>query len=101
MDYENKGTCPICGRIMLQDGKSIDEHHFIPKSRGGKEKTFLHRVCHRFIHSQWTEKVLENELNTPEKILEKEETQKFLKFISKKDPLFYDITITSKNKRKR
>lgn len=100
-EYANIGACPICGRDMLNDGKSVDEHHFTPKSQGGKVKTKIHRVCHRFIHSQWTEKKLANELNTPDKIKQTEEIQKFLSFISKKHPQFYDLTITSKQKRKR
>lgn len=99
MSEEN--ICPICLRIMIEDGESVDKHHFVPKSRGGLETTKIHRVCHRFIHSQWLEKVLEKELNTPEKIRATEEIQGFLKFISKKDPQFYDLTITSKSKRKK
>lgn len=34
------GKCPICNRDMIK-GPSIDEHHFIPKSKKGKEKEFL------------------------------------------------------------
>ena len=96
-----KELCPICSRALIDDGNSVDKHHFVPKSKGGTETTRLHRVCHRFIHSQWKENVLAKELNTPEKILSTPEAQKFISFISKKDPLFYDLTITSKAKRKR
>lgn len=85
---------------MIHDG-SIDEHHFIPKSRGGKEKTFIHRICHRFIHSQWTEKQLEKEFSDPAIIIQTPEAQKFIKYVSKKHPSFYDLTISSNNKRRK
>lgn len=43
--YENKGKCPICGREMYDDGKAVNRHHFVPKSRGGKEQFFVHTIC--------------------------------------------------------
>ncbi len=96
----NTEICCICGRVMFHDG-SIDEHHFVPKSRGGKSKHFIHKVCHRFIHSQWTEKELEVEYSCPETIKATPEAQKFISFISKKDPSFYDLTISSNEKRRK
>lgn len=42
--YEFKGLCPICDREMFNDGKSINRHHFIPKSRGGKDQFFTHQI---------------------------------------------------------
>lgn len=89
MSTEIIGKCPICDRDMIK-GPSIDKHHFIPKCRGGKETEFLHKVCHRKIHSLWTEKELEKEFNDPNKVCENEEIQKFIKWIYKKDPEFYD-----------
>ena len=83
------GQCPICDRDMWK-GDSIDKHHMVPKCRGGKETEYLHKICHRKIHSIWTEKELEKEYNDPEKIKEHEEMQKFIKWVSKKEPDFYD-----------
>jgi hypothetical protein len=79
------GQCPICDRDMWK-GDSIDKHHMVPKCRGGKETEYLHKICHRKIHSIWTEK----EYNDPEKIKEHEEMQKFIKWVNKKEPDFYD-----------
>lgn len=92
------GLCPICDREMWK-GPSIDKHHMTPKCRGGKETEFLHKVCHRKIHSIWTEKELEKEFNNADKIREHEEIQKFIKFISKKDPDFYDKNEQHKRKK--
>ncbi len=97
---ENKGQCPICHREMFDDGSSINRHHFIPKSRGGKEQFYLHTICHNQIHSLWTEKELELEFSDPEKIKNHEKMKKFIHWISKKDPLFY-LSTKDSNDRKR
>lgn len=85
------GMCPICDREMWE-GSSIDKHHFIPKCRGGKASEYLHKICHRKIHSIWSEKELEKEFNDPNIILQNEEIQKFVKWVAKKSPDFYDKT---------
>ena len=59
------GICPICNRMMIE-GPSVDKHHFVPKSEGGVDTVFIHRVCHSKIHSLFTEKELAEEYNTPE-----------------------------------
>ena len=92
------GQCPICNRDMWK-GPSIDKHHLVPKSRGGKETEYLHKICHRKIHSIWSNKELEREFNDPEKIKEHEEIKKFIKFVSKKEPDFYDKNEQHKRKK--
>ena len=52
------GPCQICGREMLP-GESVDRHLWQPKSRGGKQAEYLHRICHRKLHSLFTEKELD------------------------------------------
>lgn len=84
------GDCPICSRPMVDDGCSTDKHHLIPKSRGGVATTRLHRVCHSFIHSMWTEKELEQDFCDPEAIKAVPEAQIFIAWVAKKDPQFYD-----------
>ncbi len=92
------GQCPICDRDMWE-GPSVDKHHMVPKCKGGKETEYLHRICHRKIHSIWTEKELEREFNNSDKIREHEEIQKFIKFVSKKEPDFYDRNEQHKRKK--
>lgn len=96
------GNCPICKRDLIK-GASINEHHFIPKCKGGKakDKITLHVVCHNFLHRQFTEKELMKEYNTPEKCLEDESVKKFVKWVSKKDPEYKDTVKTSKRKGRR
>jgi hypothetical protein len=96
------GNCPICSREMIK-GSSINDHHFIPKSKGGKaeDKITLHKVCHDFLHRQFREVELMREFNTPEKCLEQESVLKFVKWLKKKDPEFVGTVKVSKRKGKR
>lgn len=100
-EKEVVGVCPLCGRDLIV-GPSINDHHFLPKSRGGKaeDKVTLHRVCHDMLHRIFTEKQLEREYNTPEKCLQHEDIIKYVKWLSKKDPEFMDSVKTSNKKRR-
>lgn len=96
------GPCPLCGRQMLEG--SSDRHHLVPACRGGKETTYLHRVCHAKLHATFAEKQLEREYSTVEALLEHVEIKKFVGWVKKKDPEFYDKnedTAARKRKRKR
>ncbi len=98
-DINIVGQCPICDRDMWE-GPSIDKHHFTPKCRGGKESEYLHKICHRKIHSIFTEKELAKEYNDPEKVKSHPEIQKFLDFVRKKEPDYYDHSIQHNRKKK-
>lgn len=90
--------CPICNRELGED-KNTSKHHLIPKSKGGKhtETILIHNICHQKIHSLFTEKELEKEYFTAEKLIAHEEMIKFIKWLSKKDPSFYQRNKRFKN----
>ena len=87
--------CPICDRPMIL-GKSVDKHHLIPKTFGGKEVTLMHRVCHQKIHSLFTERELQKTYHTVDAIRSHEEIKKFIKWLKNKPPEFYS---TNREKR--
>lgn len=80
-------NCPLCTREL---GPVSDDHHLIPKTFGGKETIPLHKICHNKIHHTFSERELKNYYHTIDRILENEEIQKFVKWVSKKPPEFYD-----------
>jgi len=86
------GPCPMCGREMIEDGASVNEHHLVPRSRGGKETTHLHRICHAKLHSRWTERELAERYSSIEAILADEEIARFVARVRKKHPQYYDRT---------
>jgi len=95
--------CPICNRELIH-GKSVDEHHLVPKTFKGKDTIMLHKICHRKLHSVITEREMKSHYNTIARLLEHEEIQKFVKWVAKKDPEFYSSskeTTNRKNKRRR
>ena len=48
--------CPLCSRVIPP--AQADRHHLVPKSKGGRQTEFLHRVCHRQVHALLTESEL-------------------------------------------
>jgi len=43
--------CWLCGRAL---GRKVEQHHPLPKSRGGRETVPVHPICHRAIHAAFT-----------------------------------------------
>jgi len=92
------GICPICDREMWR-GPFIDKHHFLPKMCGGRKSEFVHKVCHRKIHSLFKEKELAKKYVDPNVLRLHPEIIKFVSWISKKEPDFYDRNVNHNNKR--
>jgi hypothetical protein len=90
-------VCPLCQRPIPKSQRDL--HHWIPKLKGGKVTTALHRICHRQIHAQFSEAVLARELNTPEALLQQESIQVFVEWVKKKPNDFYETTRSSREKR--
>ena len=87
----SENLCPLCNRELIP-GPSIDEHHLMPKTFKGKEKVTLHKICHRKIHATFTERELQHYYHTIDRLLENEHIRKFVKWVAKKDPEFYEKT---------
>lgn len=98
----NEEICPLCKRPMPEG--SYNEHHLIPATFKGKEKIALHVVCHDKLHHTLTEREMQHHYHTIERLLEHEEIQKFVKWVSKQTPDFYSShkdTCNRKRKRRR
>lgn len=86
---ETIGPCPLCGRPMVA-GPSLDRHHWVPRSEGGREQILMHRICHRKIHSVFTERELATTYSSPEALRAHPEIARFLKWVRKKPPEYMD-----------
>lgn len=86
--------CPICQRVIPDDQK--DEHHLVPKGKGGKITVSLHHVCHRQIHAIFTNTQLAKKFFTIAAILEDPAVQKFVAWIKSKPPGFSDAAKESR-----
>lgn len=91
-------TCPLCGRELPRSEES--KHHLIPKMKGGAKGPIavIHRVCHVKIHSAITEANLATDYNTIESLQQHEDIAKFIKWVKKKSPDYYDRSISKNHK---
>ena len=88
-DIQSETNCPLCGRPLAEP---TSRHHLLPPSKGGKgtPTLLMHKICHSKIHAVLSERELMSFYNTIELIQGHEEIAKFIKWVSKKDPEFYD-----------
>lgn len=70
-------------------GPSVNKHHLIPKTFGGREAVWMHRICHNKIHAVFSERELEHYYHTFERLLAHEDIRKFVVWVRKKPPEFY------------
>lgn len=99
MVVDPKSPCPLCSR-MLGDVR-ISRHHLVPKSKGGRIEEYLHDICHAKVHATFTNNQLEDYYNTAEKLLEHEEIQKFVKWVTKKPIDYYDKNNDTKDRKRK
>jgi len=81
--------CPLCGR-PLEPGASVDEHHLVPRSQGGRAKSLIHRICHRKIHATFSERELAVHYASWEALRAHPEIAAFVRWVANKPPTFYD-----------
>lgn len=92
--------CPLCGRPM-ERGPSVDLHHLVPRSEGGREVHTIHRVCHRKIHATFTERELATLYSTWDALRAHPDIAAFVKWLRGKPPTFYDGSRKSRELRRR
>ena len=86
---ETLETCALCEREL---GMPYDEHHLVPKSKGGNETVKLHRICHSKIHSVFTHTELKQKYDQINKLKKHPEIKKFISWVLTKPPTFYKRT---------
>jgi 5-methylcytosine-specific restriction endonuclease McrA len=90
--------CPLCGRVL--GAVNIDRHHLVPRTFKGKEQFPIHKICHRKIHSVFTERELLQKYHTWDALRGHPDIHAFIAWVAKKDPGFYARTETSARKRR-
>lgn len=83
------GPCPLCGRPMVP-GPSVNEHHLVPRTYGGRETVTMHRICHAKIHTVLTEAELRDSYNTVESLRGHPDIAAFIRWVARKPPEFMD-----------
>ena len=91
--------CPLCGRPL--GTVQVDRHHLIPKTFKGRDQYPIHKICHRKIHSAFTERELLQTYHTWEALLGHADIAAFVAWVAKKPSGFYTKTYTTNKKRGR
>lgn len=89
--------CPLCGRVL--GTVHIDRHHLVPRTYKGKEQFPIHKICHRKIHSVFTEKELFKAYFTWEALRGHQEIAAFIEWVARKEPGFYSRTFSTNRKK--
>jgi len=94
------GPCPLCGRAMIP-GPSVDRHHWVPKSAGGRATDLLHTVCHRMIHRVFSERELATAYADPETVRGHPEIARFVAWVRRQPPEYLDWPKAPRGRRRR
>jgi hypothetical protein len=82
------GDCPLCGRRLVAGG-SVNQHHLVPRSRSGRDTVALHRICHSAIHATLSEKELEWQYHSMERLRDHPQLRRFIAWVRRKPPEFW------------
>jgi hypothetical protein len=89
--------CPLCDRLIPPAQR--DAHHLVPKSRGGVQTTWLHRICHRQLHALFSESELARNYHEVEALRQHPEMVRFLDWVRRKPDDFFERTRKSRRLR--
>jgi hypothetical protein len=71
-------------------GPTVDRHHWVPKSKGGRVSERLHTVCHRMIHRVLSEKELASAYADPEAVRAHPDIRRFVAWVRRQPPEYLD-----------
>ncbi|MBI1181607.1 MAG: HNH endonuclease [Alphaproteobacteria bacterium] len=81
--------CPLCGRPL---GRRRERHHLVPRLKGGRETVLLHPICHRKIHTLFSEAQLARSYASVAALREHPEVDRFVRWLDGKPPDFHAST---------
>lgn len=77
--------CWLCGRPT---GKTVVQHHPIPKSRGGRDTVPMHPICQNMLITNFSNSELQRHGMNAQGLLDDPTVRKFVDWVAKKDPDF-------------
>lgn len=81
--------CWLCARPL---GRRVEQHHPVPRSRGGRETVAVHPICHRAIHASFSNAELARLPPDPHALRKRVELRPFLRWIAGKPADFHAPT---------
>ncbi len=81
--------CWLCRRPL---GTRVEQHHPVPRAKGGRTVVVLHPICHRAIHANFTNAQLARIGANREAMLANGDLAAFLAWVAGKPPDFHAPT---------
>jgi hypothetical protein len=82
-------ACWLCARPL---GLKIQQHHPVPKAKGGRETVPLHPICHRAIHANFTNAELARSGGSRDALLANKAIADFVAWVAGKPADFHAPT---------
>ena len=89
MADDARQVCWLCHRAL---GKKVQWHHTVPKAKKGRVTVPVHPICHRAIHTNFTNAELARIAGQREPLLGNAEMHRFLTWIADKPADFHAPT---------
>ena len=89
MNGTTEERCWLCTRPL---GRRVEQHHPVPKSRGGRATVPVHPICHRTLHRQFSNVELAKVGDDAHTLREHAGVAAFCKWIANKPPDFHAPT---------
>lgn len=77
--------CWLCGRPL---GRTVIQHHPVPKSRGGRDVVPVHPICQQAMIANFTNSELQRIGMDVDALLANPAVRKFVDWVANKDPDF-------------
>ncbi|MGB3752343.1 MAG: HNH endonuclease [Parerythrobacter sp.] len=88
---EKPNACWLCGRPFA---RRIQWHHTVPKAKKGRDTVPLHPICHKAIHTNFTNAELARHGTDRDRLLENAVLERFVAWVKDKPPDFHAPTRT-------
>jgi len=82
-------SCWLCDRVL---GTRVQQHHTVPKAKGGRTTVPLHPICHKAIHAHFTNPQLARMGADRDALLENADLAGFVRWVANKPPDFHAPT---------
>ena len=93
------GPCPLCERPLIA-GHSVNQHHLVPSTFGGREAHWIHKICHAKIHATLSERELLKVYHTWDALRAHPEIAAFIRWVERKPPEFKAMTRKTRARRR-
>ena len=84
----------------MRAGGSVSRHHLVPRTAGGRETVWLHRICHAKLHSVLDEREIASAWADPARWAAHPELAAFVRWVQRRPVEFTKRTASPRRRRR-